>query len=112
MELYVCGDPERSSRYTTVAHAEVGAPSKRWTVYINPKHTDYVPLGDEEDRAQRVMALGKKFGLKPIRRIKPDERKKSGSYVLYLVRVPKTDLHLAPEWDGAYVEQGHAPASS
>lgn len=112
MQLYICGDPERSSRYTTVAHAEVGDPGKRWTVYVNPNHTDYVPLGDEEDRAARALALGERFALKPIRRIKPDERKKSGFYVLYLVRVPKHDLHLAPAWDGTFIEQGIAPTPS
>ena len=105
MELYICGDPERSSRYTTVAHAEVGAPHQRWTVYINPNHTDYVPLGDEADRATRVMELGKKFGIRPIQRIKPDARVRGGTYTLYLVRVPKEGLHSVPAWDGTFIEQ-------
>lgn len=112
MELYIYGDPKRSSRYTTVPHAEVGAPHKQWTVYINPAHTDYVPLGtDESDRAARVLELGRKFGLKPIRRVKPNDSA-AGQYVLYLLRVPKTDLHRALQWDGTFIEQGPAVHST
>lgn len=107
MDLYVCGDPVRSSRYTRVLHAEIGAPHKQWQVYINKHHTDYVPLThDEGERAARVMELGKRFGLKPTRRTKPDARHSDGTYTLLQVRVPKTDLAGAPAWDGTFIEEG------
>lgn len=108
MELRNNGPAHRTSTYTYVPMCEVSNPQKRWTQYINKHHTHYVPKGGlSEDRAIRALLLAEKFNVKPIKRLKPDNRT-GKTTPLYIVEVFHDGRKVAP-FDGMFTVKTEQP---